>query len=179
MELKGLDFEQFDIKELIYHGHLIPGYYIRSTDGQLFSTRSTKGINRYTSHNKELVCYGDEIRPVKGWKDGKYTLYRIGKKFTYREKYPIKRSYFTILAHRAVMETFSPFENNLPNDLTNEWINLSSNVKKYIIDGMTIDHKESLDENFNGLSNLQWMSRSENAMKSDKQPTILEKLLWN
>ena len=165
-----------ELKELVYEGHLIPGYYI-NTKGELFSTRAIC-VNRWNSHNKRIVCYGGEMRKLSGTLVGKYTMYRIGKKFTYREN-ELRYDKFSVLAHRAVMETFSPFEDNLPNDLVDEWKNLSNTVKRYIVNGWTIDHIEDLDEGFNSLSNLQWMTRSNNSSKGDKQPTVLEKLLWN
>tara|TARA_B100001059_G_scaffold233802_1_gene274719 strand:- start:195 stop:710 length:516 start_codon:yes stop_codon:yes gene_type:complete len=170
-----------EIKELVLNGNVIPGYYIRN-DGQLFSTRAyMKGVNRFTSHDKNLVCYGSELREVKGTRYQKYTHYCIGKKFTYRENDGgLDRKGFKVLAHRAVMETFSPFEDNLPDDLIDEWPKLSKIVKKYIKNGMTVDHiNPNLKEGFNSLFNLQWMTLSENSSKSDREPNALEKLLWN
>ena len=171
-----------ELKELIYEGHLVPGYYI-NTNGELFSTRLA-GTNRWNSHNKQLVCYGGEMqKKVGSVLRGRYVQYRIGTKFSTLDQTTNRHKghsskYRRILAHRAVMETFSPFEDNLPDDLVDEWPNLSETVKKYIRDGMTVDHIEDLDEGFNSLSNLQWMTRSDNASKGNRQPTPLEKL-WN
>ena len=163
-----------ELKELIYDGYLIPGYYI-NTNGELFSTRLA-GTNQHNKHDKQKVCYGRKMTKLLGTKNQKkYILYRIGKIHTYREN-ATDYVQFGILAHRAVMETFSPFEDNLPDDLVNEWSNLSTNVKKYIIDGWTVDHKEDLNEGFNSLSNLQWMTRSDNASKGSKKK---KKKLWN
>ena len=167
---------ELKLEEFVYEGHLIPGFYI-NTKAELFSTRATSA-NRWTSHNKQFVCYGAPIRKLSGTKVGRYTMFSIGKKFTYRENEPGHRK-FGVLAHRAVMETFSPFEENLPDDLVDEWENLSETTKRHIKNGWTVDHKEDLDEGFNSLSNLQWMTRSDNASKGDKQPTLLENLLWN
>ena len=175
-----------EFAELIYEGHLIPGYYI-NTDGKMFSTRNNKGLNRWYPNNKQLVCYGGKMRKLSGTKCGKYTLYRLGTKFTYKENL-VSESKFGVLAHRAVMETFNPFEDNLPEDLIEEWSNLSSIVRRYIINGWTIDHKEDLNDSSDSLSNLQWMTRNENAAKGNRNhtkgnrnhtPTILEKMLWN
>ena len=173
-----------ELKELVYEGHLVPGYYI-NTNGELYSTR-LGGTNRWNSHNKQLVCYGGEMKKKKGTFYGKYTMYRIGTKFTHMHENTNRHKghsskYRRILAHIAVMETFSPFEDNLPDDLVDEWPNLSETVKKYIRDGMTVDHIEDLDEGFNSLSNLQWMTRSDNASKGNRkvETTLLEKMLWN
>ena len=170
-----------ELKELVYEGNLVPGYYI-NTNGELFSKRSS-GVNQWNRHIKQIVCYGSNMKKLSGTKVGrgkKYTMYKIGKIYTHRE-HITNYAQFGILAHRAVMETFSPFEDNLPDDLINEWSNLSTTVKKYIIDGWTVDHKEDLDENYDSLSNLQWMTRSNNASKGNRkvETTLLEKMLWN
>ena len=163
-----------ELKELIYDGYLIPGYYI-NTNAELFSTRLI-GANQWNKHDKQKVCYGGKMTKLLGTITGKkYILYKIGKIHTYREN-TTDYVQFGILAHRAVMETFSPFEDNLPDDLVSEWSNLSTNVKKYIINGWTVDHKEDLNEGFNSLSNLQWMTRSDNASKGSKKK---KKKLWN
>ena len=151
------------MKELIFEDHLVPGYYI-NINGEMFSSRKP-GINRFNSHDRDTVCYGGKLRKLPGTKYGKYTVYRLSKKFTHKEDSVIRQ--FGVLAHRAVMETFNPFENNLPEDLCDEWKNLSQIVKRYIIDGWTIDHKENLNENFNHLANLQWLSKRHNASKGN------------
>jgi|TARA_B100000085_G_scaffold92643_1_gene83822 hypothetical protein len=170
-----------ELKELVYEGHLVPGYYI-NTNGELYSTRLS-GVNQWNRHIKQIVCYGGNMKKLLGTKVGrgkKYTMYKIGKIYTHRE-HITNYGQFGILAHRAVMETFSPFEDNLPDDLIDEWPNLSTTVKRYIIEGWTVDHKEDLDENYDSLSNLQWMTRSDNASKGNRkvETTLLEKILWN
>ena len=159
-----------ELKELIYEGMLVPGYYI-NTNGEMFSSRSCK-INRFNSNNRDLVCYGGKFRKLQGTKYGKYTMYRLGKKFTHRENLVTRQ--FGVLAHRAVMETFNPFENNLPKELISEWNNLSLVVKRYIIDSWTVDHKKNLNEGFDNLSNLQWMKKSYNSAKGNRENTLFD-----
>ena len=175
-----------ELRELFYDGGLFPGYYI-NTNGELFSTRLV-GTNRFNCHIKQLVCYGGEMRKVEGTLMGKYTHYRVGTKFTHKHEttnlHKGKRcKNLTVPAHRAVMETFCPLEDNLPDDLLNEWPKLSETVKKYLSRSMVVDHiNPNLKEGFNNLSNLQWMTLFENSSKGNrvpKEPNELEKQLWN
>ena len=165
-----------ELKELIYEGNLIAGYYL-NTNGEMFTTRFI-GTNRFTSKSKQFICYGNDMRKLLGSKYGKYTMYRLSKKFTYKENL-VNDNSFGVFSHRAVMETFNPFDKNLPEDLINEWENLSTNVRRYIIDGWTVDHKEDLIEGFDNLSNLQWMDRRSNSIKGNRKSIKFEKLVWN
>ena len=172
-----------ELKELIYEGNLIPGYYINKK-GELYSTRPN-GLNRYTINNREKVCYGGPMVKRMGTSVGKYIMYRVGKLFTHRQfDDTITSTYFGVQSHRAMMETFKPFEENLPEDLVDVWDSLPQVAKKYIKCSMQVDHidPDSSKPTFHHLSNMQWLTTIDNNRKSNKviEPiNQLEKLLWN
>lgn len=159
---------QNNLKELVYEGHIIPGYYINK-QGELFSTRKAY-LNQFGDLSMENVCYGGPLIKRKGTSAGKYILYRLRKLHTHRQYDNITLKHFGVQSHRALMETFKPLEDNLPEDLVDEWDNLSDVVKKYIKKSFVVDHIDS-DRNkdtYHHLSNLQWLTLSDNSKKGDR-----------
>ncbi len=157
-----------DLKELVYEGHIIPGYYVNK-QGELWSTRRAH-LNKHSDLSMENVCYSGPLVRRKGTPNGKYILYRVSKLHTHRQHDgQINSRHFGVHSHRAVMETFRPFEDNLPKELINEWDSLSDVVKKYIKQGMSVDHidPDSTKDTFHHISNLQWLTRSDNTKKGD------------
>jgi hypothetical protein len=57
---------QNNLKELVYEGHIIPGYYINK-QGELFSTRKAY-LNQFGDLSMENVCYGGPMVKRKGTK---------------------------------------------------------------------------------------------------------------
>jgi len=159
---------QNNLKELVYEGHIVPGYYINK-EGELFTTRRA-GLNRFSDPSIENICYGGPMVKREGTKRGNYILYRLSKLHTHRQYDNITQRYFGICSHRALMETFKPIEDNLPEDLVDEWDNLSDVVKKYIKKSFVVDHIDS-DTNkdtYHHLSNLQWLTLSDNSKKGNR-----------
>jgi len=162
-----------DLKEVIYKGHVMPGYYI-NTNSELFTTRvsGSMGINRHTRNRLSLHahCYSQPLRQVKGvkYKTGKI-LYRLGTRYTHYEQYNIIGNEVGVHAHRLVMETYNPFHDNIPTDLQPYWDTLPTVVQEYIYNGMTVDHinPDKSRHDYNYLSNLQWMTHRENLIKRD------------
>jgi len=176
-----------DLKEVIYKGHVMPGYYINECS-ELFTTRvsGTMGINQHTRNRLSLHahCYAQPLRQITGvkYKTGKI-LYRLKTRYTHYEQYNIPGNEVGIHAHRLVMETYNPFYNNIPTDLQPYWDSLPSIVQEYIYNGMTVDHinPDKSRPDYNYLSNLQWLTHRENIGKSDKVlydfSTVAEKVV--
>jgi len=171
MELK-------DLTECKLNGHLLSGYYVNE-QAEFWTTR-TLGINQHTPKTKESVCYSGPLRRLKGTKHNKkYRLYRL--KLSYSDLLSEERfvnlhtgqgttPIIGVQSHTIMMETFKPFEKNLPDNLVDEWPNLSDTVKRYIRSGMTVDHidPDYTKDTFEHLSNLGWLSMSDNAIKGKK-----------
>ena len=176
-----------DLVEVKYDGCILPGYYLDKENVELWSTRKCH-LNRFTNNSKENVCYGGDLRKVKGTKHKKkYTIFGmrlLHSDLLLQEKYRnLYDNTLRVQMHRLMMETFSPFETNLPKDLVNEWPKLSDVVKDYLRNGMTIDHidPDHTKPTYNHISNLQWMTISDNSRKGDRCIKLnpLEELLWN
>ena len=177
MELK-------DLTESKLNGCLLPGYYVNE-QAEFWTTRSL-GINQYTPKTKEFICYSGPLRRLKGTKLNRhYLLYRFCLSYSdllSEERFANllrnknrhgKRGYsprIGLQSHTVMMETFKPFEKNLPDDLVDEWPNLSPIVKRYIRSGMTVDHidPDYTKDTFEHLSNLRWMSMSDNSSKGNR-----------
>ena len=179
MELK-------DLTESKLNGCLLPGYYVNE-QAEFWTTRLI-GINQYTPKTKEFVCYNGPLRRLKGTKHQRnkhYRLYRFCPSYSdilseerfknlHRSKTRHGKRGSTprigLQSHTVMMETFKPFEKNLPDDLVDEWPNLSPIVKRYIRSGMTVDHidPDYTKDTFEHLSNLRWLSMSDNAIKGNK-----------
>ena len=156
-----------EIEELVYEGHTCPGYYV-NTQGELFSTRKAH-LNRFGDLSLENVCYGSPMVKRTGSKQGKYILYRIGKIHTHRQ-YDGGYKDFGVQSHRALMETFKPFEENLPEELVDIWDSIPQIAKKYIKFSMQVDHidPDNSKPTFHHLDNLQWLSGYENRKKGNR-----------
>jgi len=156
-----------NLKEIVLDGHIVPGYYLNKK-GELYSTRLSN-LNRYTINTKERVCYGAPMQKRTGTPSGKYILYRLSKLFTHRENDYNCKNIFGVQSHRALMETYKPLEQNLPEDLVDVWDSLPEIAKKYIKHSMQVDHidPDSSKTTFHHLDNLQWLSIVENCKKGN------------
>ncbi len=177
MELK-------DLTEIKFYGYLFPGYYVNE-QAQYWTTRP-QHTNQYTPKTKEFVCYGGPLRRLKGTKHhGHYRLYRFQLSYSdilseerFANLHRPKNRHggrgstprIGLQSHTVMMETFKPFGENLPNDLVDEWPNLSPIVKRYIRSGMTVDHKDAdyTKDTYEHLFNLGWETMSDNAIKGNK-----------
>ncbi len=163
-----MKYIQNNPKELVYEGHIVPGYYINE-QGELWSTRRAH-LNKNSDLSVENVCYSGPLTKRKGTSAGKYILYRLRKLHTHRQDDIITLKHFGVQSHRALMETFKPLEDNLPEDLVDEWDNLSDVVKKYIKKSFVVDHIDSDNskDTYHHLSNLQWLTLSDNSKKGNR-----------
>ena len=174
-----------DLTEIQLNGYLLPGYYLNE-QAELWTTRPL-GINRFSPKTKEFFCYSGPLRKLKGTKHnrGHYILYRLCLSYSdvlseerfanlykhiSREGRRVGSHIIGLHSHTVMMETFKPFEKNLPDDLVDEWPNLSDTVKRYIRSGMTVDHidNDHTKDTYEHLSNLRWMSMSDNSRKGNK-----------
>jgi len=178
------------MKQITINNNIITGYYVNEF-GEVYTTRRMY-MNQYTiaKHKKngtlKEYCCNAELRRVKGSVHmKKYRLHEFPLIFTDLENMPRYKNLYKpkdrrcnksnwgprlgIQLHTLMMETFKPFEDNLPPDLVDEWDNLSDVVKRYIKNGMTVDHidPDYTKDTFHHLSNLQWLTKSDNSRKGN------------
>ena len=179
------------MKQIKINNHTLTGYYVTET-GEVYTTRRMY-MNQHTiaKHKKngtlKEYCCNAELRRIKGRVHMKrYMLHEFPLIFTELEHLPRYKNLYKpkgkncnksnwgprlgIQLHSLMMETFKPFEDNLPPDLVDEWDNLSDVIKRYIKNGMTVDHidPDYTKDTFHHLSNLQWLTKSDNSRKGNR-----------
>ena len=162
-----------NIKPVIFSGKTIPGYFI-SPIGEVWSTRvpvRTNGIITHYSNDGPMVS----LTPKPWNKRQDYLCVRLAipygllsNDYHYQKKRKnLNRKTYQrkVYVHRLVMETFKPIEYYPPIRLKPYWSDLPQPVKQIINEMIYVNHIDHVQTN-NNISNLEWVTPQENAIKS-------------
>ena len=158
-ELRGL-YQDFEIEDeefvpLVFNGN--PTRYKISKYGNILGVRGQKlkWIAKWPNGKNNKPYALVSILPTKDkFSDGDFT-------------YQAKNKAASLYIHRLVAEHFLPFPEYLPEELKEDWGNISENTQNIIKSCLQVDH---IDENsFNPRwDNLEWVTGKENSRRSIK-----------
>lgn len=163
-------FGEEELRPLVWRKKEVPSYFL-NMEGGLWSDKR----NRFLTPSYEVVRYADGTVvktavkynlsiPSDFYEDYNYS--KNGKEKSQHKDIPWE--IMTIRVHRAMMETWKPFDENPPEDLKDEWDSLSDKVKYYIEGGMVVDHWDDNPLN-NHIDNLRWCTSLENSNHRKKK----------
>jgi hypothetical protein len=148
-------FGEEKFKPIVRFGKKIPGYFV-SKEGQIYSSFSRKFLKLAADYSKrsgrvEALRFTAEV-DTETFDDYDYYAGNSRK----------DGCRITLRAHKAVMDTWKPIDENPPEQLKNTWNEVPEEWRQWVRDTAYIDHIDD-DPTNNHIDNLRWVTPKENS----------------